>query len=584
MKGVFIKDKLVMESFLNVKQCFLCQKYTEYFCHTCQQDLCQHCKAVHVIDLDTKHHEVKIYRNKLERLPKHEKCVMHRKRIFKKYCETCKLPVCDSCSDPNFKKNRLLSWFSPNKHRKHKLLDIMTAYKTMREQHKDWLHNMRSETLYKARAQLNKFPSYVNTDIQTCHSTIIRCQCEIILKGQKVKNMLDNVIRHKINTYRCLLLLQPKRMDQHIARIQNFEDEYEQSAIRPVTFLRFIKKKRFPQIQDTPPHCQILQTQKINIEEIVKFMSDIRINKRGKRSLQVENELLLTLVASPVLQKSVEIAGVRLCGHISSMTPDLIWVSDYNKLILVDTTNGDELHKVDDSLHDSGCGNHTVNSAHELVYIVQENIYKLSNDTKKTILHIKNRDSTWLPKSLYCSPSTGDLLVGMWRYDKDGLKFTGKVMRYDITGKCIQTITSKNRNKIPYQNPIYVQENNNGDILVSDKDRGVVVTSREGIFRFFYTGRTPSEIGLFRPAGLCTDALSHILVCDTMSETVEILSRDGKFLKYLLTKEQTLLDDTYAISLSYDFHTQHLWIGKRDCQLCVYRHLNRDLSLIGKYD
>uniref|UniRef100_K1QSB8 Uncharacterized protein n=1 Tax=Magallana gigas TaxID=29159 RepID=K1QSB8_MAGGI len=57
--------------------------------------------------------------------------------------------------------------------------------------------------------------------------------------------------------------------------------------------------------------------------------------------------------------------------------------------------------------------------------------------------------------------------------------------------------------------PNYITENNNGDIAVSDYD-AVVVTEREGRHRFSYTGH-PAE-SVLRPRGICTDALSHILV------------------------------------------------------------------------
>ena len=56
-----------MKSHLNIKPCSLCTRYTEYYCHSCQGDLCLHCKTVHVIDLETKHPKVTIYREILKK-------------------------------------------------------------------------------------------------------------------------------------------------------------------------------------------------------------------------------------------------------------------------------------------------------------------------------------------------------------------------------------------------------------------------------------------------------------------------------------------------------------------------------------
>ena len=118
---------------------------------------------------------------------------------------------------------------------------------------------------------------------------------------------------------------------------------------------------------------------------------------------------------------------------------------------------------------------------------------------------IKHTDTTWTSECLYCSQSSGDQLVGMWRWDTDTRSDTGKVMRYDNTGKCIHTIPfDDDTHHTLYEYPIYITENNNRDVLVSDYYRGVIVTSREGIYRFSYAGPPSSGSGL-APRGICTD-------------------------------------------------------------------------------
>ena len=83
---------------MNRKPCFLCPVFTEYYCSPCQNDLCRHCKAVHVIDLDTKHHKVTIYTEKFKYLLKREKCTIHRHCIYDRYCEPCKVFYCEPCT------------------------------------------------------------------------------------------------------------------------------------------------------------------------------------------------------------------------------------------------------------------------------------------------------------------------------------------------------------------------------------------------------------------------------------------------------------------------------------------------------
>lgn len=73
---------------------------------------------------------------------------------------------------------------------------------------------------------------------------------------------------------------------------------------------------------------------------------------------------------------------------------------------------------------------------------------------------------------------------------------------------------------------------------MSDSFTAVVVTEREGRHRFSYTGHT-SGSGLLA-CGICTDALSYILVCDNRTETVHMIDKDGEFLSHLLTRSQEI--------------------------------------------
>ena len=196
---------------------------------------------------------------------------------------------------------------------------------------------------------------------------------------------------------------------------------------------------------------------------------------------------------------------------------------------------------------------------------------------KTTTTFIERTDSTWEPRCVYWSPSTGDLLVGMYNIDTE----TGKVTRYNQSGQLTQTIKHDNTGRGLYSGPIHITENNNGDVVVSDyiyPSGAVVVTERGGRHRFSYTGH-PSGSGLW-PRGICTDALSHILVCDDKTKTVQMLNKDGQFLSHLLTKSQEM---GLPWSLSYDVNTHRLWVGSRDNnKVCVYRYITRQDALTGK--
>ena len=379
-------------------------------------------------------------------------------------------------------------------------------------------------------------------------------------------------------------------MKRNIVRIQKCEHRYEKSANRPVQFLRFNKTVHLPQIQGTPhlsQHCLLSLTQKINTGDMVKLLSEIKITESGKQQ-QTENELLPTLMSSPVLQKSLSVTGVEFCYHISSVTSDRVWVSDWNNVSLIDTAAGKTIYRLTD-YSELESGNHTVNSESELIYIDDNaNISKLSTDMKTTTLLIDKTDPVWTPVCVYCSPSSGDLLVGMNIYNRHTGLFIGKVMRYNVSCQPTQTIPQHNTPNNLYQSPRFITENNNGDVVVSDSAcRTVVVTSRKGIHRFSYKGPRSSGPRL-SPRGICTDVMSHILLCDGITNTVQMLSKDGKLLKYFLTDQSPGISYYAPYGLRYDFNTYCLWVeseSPRDANestLSVYRYINRHLAILGK--
>ncbi|XP_065931209.1 uncharacterized protein [Magallana gigas] len=557
-------------SLYRAHKCSKCPGDTEYHCVSCPCDLCPQCKENHVKDLKTIDHDVVSHRNKINYIPTQEICVRHPSHVYTKYCEPCQVPVCDS-------------WFGHKSHklpvrgflcgqRKHKILDIQTTYKTKRQQHRGTIHTIRSEALFYRPVLLPR----IKTDFKTCHTKFSLYQSEMLTKAQTLKNRINKVRKDFMCNVFCdfdfkqRCLKQTIEMSRHIVSLQEYELRYVQPAFT-FSALQFLSsvKRALPQIHLTLHTSQLSMTESLNKEDVMESLSAIQITERGNR--RVENQCLLKLTSGAELHQSLTVTGVDRCHHISCVTSDRVCVSDYNKLMLTDTT-GVPLHRVEDSCSAyTGNGLHTVNSESELIYIYRKyNIKKLSKDMKTTTTFIKRTDSTWRPRCVYWSPSTGDLLVGMYNNDTD----TSKVTRYNQSGKLTQTIQYHNTGMGLYRKPNYITENNNGDVVVSDR-HAVVVTDRGGRHRFSYTGH-PSGSEL-RPCGICTDALSHILVCDDTTNTVQMLDKDGEFLSHLLIRPSGIFS---PYSLSYDVNTHRLWVGSEDNNsVVIYRYITRQDAL-----
>nr|XP_034316848.1 uncharacterized protein LOC105339828 [Crassostrea gigas]XP_034316849.1 uncharacterized protein LOC105339828 [Crassostrea gigas] len=553
--------------------CSKCPGDTAYYCVSCPCDLCPQCKENHVKNLQTIDHDVVSHRDKINYIPTQEICVRHPSHVYTKYCEPCQVPVC-------------ASWFGPKSHklpvrsclcgqRKHNILDIQTAYKTKRQQHRGTSHTIRSEALFYRPVLLPQ----IQTDFKTCHTEFSLYQSEMLTKAPKLKNLINkvkkdfmkNVFCHIDFKHRCLKQL--IEMSSHIVSLQEYELRYVQPEFT-FSALHFLSSMKtvLPQINLTLHTSQLSMTESLIKEDVMESLTAIQITDRGNR--RVGNQCLLKLASGAEVHQSLTLTGVGCCLHISCVTSYRVWVSDRYNLILTDTT-GVPLHRVDDSCSDLKGGLHTVNSESELIYIDRNyNINKLSKDMKTTTTFIERTDFTWRPQCVNWSASTGDLLVGMYNDDTK----TGKVFRYNQSGQLTQTIQSDNTGMGLYRYPNYITENNIWDTVVSDYYLGfgaVVVTEREGRHRFSYTGH-PSGSRL-RPRGICTDALSHILVCDGMTTTVQMIDKDGQFLSHLLIRPSGIFSPH---SLSYDVNTHRLWVGSGNNKtVVIYRYITRQDTL-----
>lgn len=461
---------------------------------------------------------------------------------------------------------------------RHRNMDLKEAYKRMKLQHTGTIHIIKRETLYYRQVSLTK----INSDLKTCHTKFSLFQLDILKKAMELKDLVDYVQNNLVYNMSCAFefkhrsLKHKTEMTKHLVGLQKYIHIYEQSATSPLQFLSSIKTA-LHQTQLTLHSSKLSMTESLNKKDVIESLS---VHVKQKRYRSEGKECLLKLMSEPELIRSLTLTGVDGCYHISCVASDRVWIKRWNNIILTETT-GITLHRQGNLCANLFGGSHTVNNEGELIYIdLNYNISKLSKDMTETTIFIEKADIEWKPRCVYCSPSTGDLLVGLLREDTE----TGKVARYSQSGILTQTIEHDSKGLEQYCKLHYITENNNGDVVVSVfpiyfEIGGVVVTESGGKHRFSYTG-PPSGSGLC-PFGICTDALSNILVCDGLTSTVQMIDKDGHFLSLLLTQPLRLF---VPHSLSYDVNSHHLWVGSRDNNnVSVYRYIQQD-RMDGKSD
>ncbi|XP_062584357.1 uncharacterized protein LOC134246094 [Saccostrea cucullata] len=387
----------------------------------------------------------------------------------------------------------------------------------------------------------------------------------MICKVQKLKSEMDIVLHEE--SCKAISCLIAKLHKQKRITLQKFEQKYEVSPKRPVQFLLIFKRAPTPPKRIFVPTLTSYPSDKINLEDVVRLVGDIQVNKT-KRKIVAKNEQLREIVSTFGSKQYITVTGVNKCNHISRATSHLIWVSDKENLILTNQT-GRAIYGLTEI--NSVWGVHSVNITGELIYIDKDyTIKKLCTDNK-TKIRLISKTEPWDPICVWCSRFNGDILVGMGKYDKDADKYIeAKVTRYNSDGQLVQTIKQSKTGEDLYAFPMYITENQNGDVIVSDYYLGVVVTDSRGRYRFTYRG-LPSW-RQFIPRGICTDVNSNILVSDAGLDIVHKIDKDGQILS-LPDKHSHQRGIKELRSLSYDDKTQILLIGsysKNSIYACMF--------------
>lgn len=542
-----------------VLQCFYCEESTVFVCIKCKQNLCDSCRKKHLHDLSTTQHETVVYRVNPGNINIEEMCRMHPENSYIFYCETCKLPVCYRCSEAHE-----LS--------RHHLIQIYVACTGLRQIYRHIISTIRSEELVYRRALMVKMQSEIRT-LSTKMSSHKQLS-EMFTKAQKLKQFIDNVI-HDRNK---LFVLKNQILKSHIARIQKYEYIYEMSTNKPIRFLLFkMALSKIQSGQNLAQYSHFSLIESIIEKDVIRFICTYRLSGRDNRRLG--NESLLELMPNPELQQCLTLTEIFGCSHISRVRPDQFWVSDNRTDLILFNANGDiqyhgnTIHVYTDVYDLTGA--HTVNKNNDLIYIDRQNQIKLLSNTEINTLYITNKkDNEWVFRCVYSSLLSGDLLVGMNNTDST----CSKINRYHLLKELVQTIQHDNRGNDLYIGPCFITENANGDVIVSDWKNGVVVTDNEGKHRFTFSEDPNGSV--ISQKGICTDPLSHILVC--VLHKVMMLDMDGQFISYILSMPPECMIVTN--SLSFDSNTHCLWVGSVSSDtIRVYKYLKRVDALLGMY-
>ncbi|XP_078327960.1 uncharacterized protein LOC111117809 [Crassostrea virginica] len=513
-----------------------CQKNGQFYCNDCHLPMCEQCKDEHRKSPNNKNHDIVLYRQRNHRLPI-EKCKLHPMKNIDIFCKECKTPQCLKC-------------FLTEEHKGHEFDDLEEIF-------------AKNYALW--QGEFSKIQKYflptseglttdIKEDVTEIKKIMESIRTSMKAEAESLKNLVDEVTSEKIehtHTMEKTLLQMLKSQEttyndyiKYLGKMSDKFQEYLSTTNQKLLSSEILKLKTIPKTSKPVP--PVFTPGQFNRDDVAKLLGRLNVpnTEPEKRKIQpmdgvstpmkfTEKQLeqskeksdmkpTLPLSSSVTKVREYSVSGVGSAYHVSVNESDRLCVSDDEGNLVQTDLQGNLLQKKQTSGGYEGY--HTTTQDGGLIYTEKDKkkICRITSDRKITKF-IKTGDRK--PISIHSSRINGDILVGMRQ---------AKVTRYSKAGKEIQNIQRDNQGQGLYDLPHYITENINGDICISDYNKhAVVVVNKSGQHRFSYTGQ-----GLrFDPYGICTDVLGHILVCDSVSETVHMLDQDGGFLSVILSEQ-----------------------------------------------
>lgn len=532
-------------------RCSLCPEVVVIHCGSCQVNLCAQCLSTHIDRNKSLKHEIVPYTSQLVK-PEAElqKCQDHPKQQCDLFCQDCSVPICSRCLTGN--------------HKRHGAVDLEEICETTRSTVKEDLEELR-----KFRKEYEKVVGESKEELAKYIEESDKERDSLKELGKQWHQMIDKVIDKVGKDMDEIIQSDTKCLQDNTEEIQSALQDVKDSI-----------KTNEDILQDGGFKCLLSYTSKNDAFRIIPSRPAIKTAKIVPVNVK-EGDIIPKLIH---FQRSIR---TKLPGYSLNRTGDVSSISTKSllpepELIATVKTNCKQLkgicHNEDDRVWIYGTDE--ILREVDIIGTVQNCITAISKNSQKDIAKNKMGEivfshlsdecvnivregkisklldlSGWIPFGVTFN-ADDDLMVCMRREDyqesKVGIFSQGKLkkeIQFDETGK---PLFSASRNNM------YIKENANGDICVSDWNAcAVIVLKSSGELRFRYTGNLSRSFKQFYPHGIVTDNYCRILVVDRKNDCLHVIDRNGKFLTYITCS----LQDPYVLSMDPD---ENVWVGEYD--------------------
>jgi streptogramin lyase len=137
----------------------------------------------------------------------------------------------------------------------------------------------------------------------------------------------------------------------------------------------------------------------------------------------------------------------------------------------------------------------------------------------------------WQPRGILCT-NNDDVIVAEY---SESLKHS-RIATYNSSGSFVKAVEYNELSKPLFQDILFICQNRNGDIGVTDRAKSVaIVIQQNGQKRFEYSGHIrSSDFSNFYLSGISTDSRCNYVISDVRNFTLHVINWQGKFLFYVM--------------------------------------------------
>ncbi|XP_062616489.1 uncharacterized protein LOC134278185 [Saccostrea cucullata] len=514
----------------DVMRCDLCETaVVQMHCDTCLVNLCKACVGEHISTDESKDHKVVKFQSR-KSTPLYPGCTSHNKQQCTMYCNQCDIPVCTKCiASGQHLGHELSEIIQIAEEKKDKIIkEVIELRETIYPTYKDIASDVQN-TMSQLEKEYGDLSTAITKHGEDWHREIDKLVKKLKAEVDEMKNtQLQTLQKHLDEINKTMSDIKEEIDSNDIATDTNDMSKLFRVPHSVINTYRNLPQKLEPIIPKFIPG---------KMKELSKFFgalssSSLTSDEHGY-SMKTTQKLPEAGSSPPVKQllDEPETATTIHTGYIFNLfnvvclSDEEIWTSGDSTMELYSINRGLLLKSITTK---SGKipEDIAVTKSGDLVYTDYwyRTVNIVKNEKIEEVIILQN----WIPHGV-CSTSSGDLLVVMISDDKQT-----KVVRYSGSTEK-QTIQFDDKGKPLYSSGVYITENRNLDICMSDSGaKAVVVVNQTGKLRFRYTGHTPATKNqLFHPRGITTDSQSHILTADYINDCVHIIDQDGQFLRYI---------------------------------------------------